>query len=399
LRLPVVCVALLSGVVGAQFRHPGVLVSKDLLDGVRDQVSQGLDPAFSAFVAANTSSFAALDYKPTPRPIVECGSYSHPDHGCSDEKRDASAAYTHALLAWVTPDAGLRAIHWQLACNILNSWSAVLQGHNNSNAPLQSAWVASTAVRAAEIVRALGSTTTQSVCAFNEIQYKGMLKRAYLPEVIHGSHSNGNWELSMAEATVAMGVFLDDDTVFQQGLALWRGRVPAYFYLTSDGPLPHPQPGEHPSKSTLEKYWYDQHKFVDGLCQETCRDLGHVQYGFAAMINAAETALCQGVDLFTEEQGRILPAIDFHANFLLGGAVPSWLCGGSLKSDGPKPTWEIALRTYASRGLPMNELKQLVEKIRPTGVDHHMDWETLTHGIVLNSTFKAKASVAGGWEK
>ena len=37
---------------------------------------------------------------------------------------------------------------------------------------------------------------------------------------------------------------------------------------------------------------------VSGICQETCRDLGHTQLGIAGMINGAETAFIQGVDLY-----------------------------------------------------------------------------------------------------
>ena len=35
----------------------------------------------------------------------------------------------------------------------------------------------------------------------------------------------------------------------------------------------------------------------DGVCQESCRDLGHVQLGMATLVNSAETAHHQGIDL------------------------------------------------------------------------------------------------------
>ena len=35
-----------------------------------------------------------------------------------------------------------------------------------------------------------------------------------------------------------MGVFLDDGALFDHAVFLWRHRVPAYFYLSGDGPLP-----------------------------------------------------------------------------------------------------------------------------------------------------------------
>ena len=40
-------------------------------------------------------------------------------------------------------------------------------------------------------------------------------------------------------------------------------------------------------------YWHGQAIFgpaQDGVCQESCRDLGHVSLGFATLVNMAETA-------------------------------------------------------------------------------------------------------------
>ena len=39
----------------------------------------------------------------------------------------------------------------------------------------------------------------------------------------------------MIEAALDIGVFLDDRVVFDRAVARWRRRVPAYFYLASDG--------------------------------------------------------------------------------------------------------------------------------------------------------------------
>ena len=55
----------------------------------------------------------------------------------------------------------------------------------------------------------------------------------------------------------------------------WRARAPAYFYVTSDGtgPPPDPQPNCQP-QPVCE--WYNQTVFdarVNGVCQETCRDM------------------------------------------------------------------------------------------------------------------------------
>jgi hypothetical protein len=360
----------------AGFTHPGVMVNRDQLDFVKGKVAAGASPWKGAFDKAKSSDHASLSYKPSPHATVECGPYSKPDIGCSDEKNDAIAAYTQALLWYLTGNEA----YAKSSIHIMNAWSSTLQHHTNSNAPLQSAWVGSVFPRAAELIR----HTYTGWAAADVARFEALLRNVYLPEVINGSSSNGNWELSMIEAAIDIGVFLDDQATFDKAVAMWKKRVPAYVYLKTDGALPVPPPsGNKSSSQALIDYWYHQSTFVDGLAQETCRDLGHVQYGLAAMTNAAETALIQGVDLYATEAKRITAAYEFHAQYLDGKAVPGWLCGGSLNAKSPDPMWEVGYNEYAGReGLSLPNTKALLGKIRPTGADHHMVWETLTHAGV-----------------
>ena len=360
------------------FVHPGVQVDKGQLDFVKAKLAVNAEPWTSALASMKKSSFAALDYKAKPRATVECGPTSNPDFGCTEEKNDVIAAYTHALLWYFTGDEA----HAKKAIEIMNAWSAVLVEHTNSNAPLQAAWAASMFPRAAEIIRYTYNGWPQAdVDAFGS-----MLSKAYMPLIDHGSASNGNWELSMIEASMGIAVFLDDHAAFKTSVDQWRKRVPAYVYLTTDGATPVPPPTGNKTGAALIKFWYNQTTFVDGLSQETCRDLGHVQYGLAAMTNAAETATIQGVLLFAEEEKRLRLGYEFHAQFLDGAAVPSSLCGGALKGVSPDPMWEIGYNALFNRaGLDLPETKKLLPKIRPTGASHHMAWETLTHAGIGNA--------------
>jgi hypothetical protein len=358
----------------SSFVHPGILVSQPMLDFVHAKLATGAEPWTSALAAAKKSSLGSLTYTPHPIAVVECGSYSNPDIGCTDEKNDADAAYTQALL-WVhTGDES----YARKSVEIMNGWSSTITDHTNSNAPLQSAWVAEVFPRAAEIIRA----TYTGWAAADIARFTSMLKTVYLPKVAGGSGSNGNWELSMIEAAMNIGVFTDDTATFDKAVKMWRARVPAYLYLATDGATPVPPPTNPKTGAALVTFWYDQTTYADGLCQETCRDLGHVQYGLAAMINAAETALIQGVDLFGEQQRRLVAGLEFHANYLDGAAVPSWLCGGALTAVKFDPMWEIAVNELGTRGESLPHAVALVAANRPTGADHHMAWETLTHAQI-----------------
>lgn len=356
----------------ATFVHPGVLVSRAQLDFVRSKVNAGEQPWKTAFEQMMASTYASLSRVPRPRAVVDCGSYSNPNHGCTDERQDALAAYTDALAWYITQDHR----YADKAIEIMDAWSAVLTDHTNSNAPLQAAWAGSTWPRAAEIIR-----YTYSGWA-NIDRFAKMLRTVYLPKVAPGSPtSNGNWELTMMEAATGISVFLDDRSSYEAALAKFRPRVPAYIYLTSDGPYPvAPQGTNIDTPDEIISYWQNQSTFVDGLTQETCRDFTHTGYGIASISDVAEIAHIQGIDLYSEIKDRLRHALGFQAKYELGAPVPSWLCGGSLKT-GLGPVTEIGFNALHNRmGIAMTNTQILTEQRRPAGTnDLYVAWGTLTH--------------------
>ena len=123
----------------ATFAHPGVFVSRAQLDFVRGKVQAGAQPWKSAYDQMMGSRYASLSRTPKPRAIVECGSYSNPNNGCTDEREDALAAYTLSLAWYVTRDSR----YATKAIAIMDAWSATITDHTNSNAPLQTGWAGS----------------------------------------------------------------------------------------------------------------------------------------------------------------------------------------------------------------------------------------------------------------
>ncbi|MCX4532523.1 alginate lyase family protein [Streptomyces sp. NBC_00841] len=355
----------------ASFTHPGVLVSRPQLDFVRAKVQAGAQPWKSAYDQMLASKYASLTRTAKPRAIVECGSYSHPNYGCTDEREDAIAAYTLALAWYITQDSR----YAQKSIEIMDAWSAVIQDHTNSNAPLQTGWAGSSWPRAAEIIKYTYSSWP------NSARFGTMLRNVYLPKVINGSNSNGNWELSMTEAAIGIAVFLEDRTAYDKAVSTFRGRVPAYIYLVSDGALPKTAPGSGlDTRDEIITYWQGQSTFMDGLSQETCRDLTHAGYGLSAISHIAETGRIQGQDLYPEIADRLCHALGLHAKYLLGAAVPSSLCGGSL-TDSLGPITEVGFNALHNRmGIAMTNTQTLTEQQRPAGSNNlFVAWETLTH--------------------
>jgi hypothetical protein len=388
----------------AQFQHPGVLVSQAQLDYIKIMVASHNEPFYSAYQKALNSNIGQLNYQiqgPPAGGIIDCGPTSNPDIGCSAADNDSSAAYLQALLWYITGNHQ----YAQNAISILNTYGYNLKGYTNSNAPLQAAWDSQKFPRAAEIIR-----YTNAGWADADIQqFKTMLSTVILPGIINGSTSNGNWEISMIEGMINIGVFNDDPATFNKGVLYWKQRIPAYFYYHTDGAAPVPAP-----RGTAD--WYGQTVFnssVDGISQETCRDFGHAQYGISGALDAAESAHIQGVDLYNDTASnafnRLTSALEFNAKYLLANSstVPSYICGGTVTLQ-IYPTDEIGYNNYHNRQgvdlpLTIQYLNQVIRQL-PNPTEYHiMVYETLSHGgdasflqPFLLRTPNASASVRGG---
>jgi hypothetical protein len=356
----------------AVFTHPGVGVSRAQLDFVRAKVQAGAQPWTDAFNQAKNSSYASLSRTPRPRAVVECGPYSNPNYGCTDEREDAIAAYTDALLWYITRDDR----YAQKAIQLMDAWSATIRDHTNSNAPLQTAWAASSWPKAAEIIKHVYGNWP------NAGRFGAMLRTVYLPEIINGSNSNGNWELSMTEAIQGIAVFLEDRTAYDKGIALFRVRVPAYVYLESDGALPKTKPSQNlDTRAKIIAYWQGQDTFVNGLTQETCRDFTHTGYGISSISHVLETSRIQGIDLYPEFGERLRHALGFQSRWERNlEPVPSWLCKGTVHR-GLGPITEVGYNALHTRlGYSMANTQALTESRRPAGSNNlFVAWETLTH--------------------
>ncbi|MBM2623046.1 alginate lyase family protein [Actinoplanes sp. LDG1-06] len=347
------------------------MVSRAQLDFVKSKVTAGAQPWTAAYNQMLASRYASLSRTPAPRATVECGSYSNPNNGCTDEREDAIAAYTDALIWYISGNTA----YAQKSIALMDAWSATIKAHTNSNAPLQTGWAGSVWPRAAEIIKhAYGSWP-------NQARFATMLRTVYLPVVIGGSSSNGNWELSMMEAAVGIAVHLDDQASYDRAIARFQARTAAYIYIAADGSQPkYPPVGSVDTRAELISYWQGQSTFVDGLAQETCRDFVHTGYGISAISHVAETTRIQGADLWPSVSERMRHALGFHTKFENGTAVPATICGGSV-TKGLGPVTEVAYNALANRlGIAMTNSRTYTESRRPQGTNNlFVAWETLTH--------------------
>jgi hypothetical protein len=371
------------GIARAQaMKHPGVLVSRQQLNFIRQQVKAKKQPIYGEFEKAVASPYAALNYRllgPPATGVIDCGPYSRPDHGCHAEDTDASAAYLQAVLWWITRDHRYAAN----SIRIMNTYARQLKGYSGSNTPLQAAWSAEMFPRAAEIIR-----YSHAGWKSTDIQeFSGLLTKVILPLICKGGpRYNGNWELSMIEGMMGIAVFTNDRALLDHAEGMWEARVPTYFYNAK-------LDGDHPRTPapTVHQSWYGQTTFnesTSGIAAETCRDLGHTGYSISATMAAAETAHIQGDKLYESQQERLIQVMEFHTHLLLRKEpVPRDVCGGKVRY-GAGYTFGIGYNEYHNRlGQSLPETREWLDHVLtvPVPVDIHMTvFELLTHGADAN---------------
>lgn len=426
--------------------HPGIVVGQSRLEATRAAYEAGDPVIVSQVNKAMASSYGSLTYTvqgPWPGGTNQCGSYSTPNNGCSEADNDSAAAWVQALLWYITGDQTYAAN----AINILNTYSASFKGYAGtrgltcpsgtdcSNGPLQSAWDAEKWPRAAEILRygrtsgGQGSGWSSSAIA----AFQRMLVDLYQPVVENGSGTNGNWDMSMIDATMQIAVFTENATLLADARSMWQGRVPDLYYLASvDGTTHAASPRGNPS-------WFGQVTFdasTTGVAQETCRDLTHTEDSISSTILAAETDWIQGGSLYqdaaSDAEQRIVESINVMAGLESAGSgqnafitAPAGYCTGSAATKtghielGAGDTYIIAYNHYHNRlndpGLADGsgtgglhgtanvynwiQGSELAQADRGDGGNHMTLFEGLTHSVDLcrrvtsswtNSSFAAQ---------
>jgi hypothetical protein len=347
------------------WQHPGVYVGQAQLDFVTAQVNAHVEPYYQEFLNAKASSYGGTSYTiqgPYAGGVNQCGSSSNPNNGCSAADSDSAAAYVQAVLWYITGNQ----TYANNAIAIMNAYAYNFKGYGGttggpacpgasstcSNGPLQAGWDAAKWPRAAEIIR-YGHGGSAGWLPADVAAFSTMLTNLYEPAIYAGSSSNGNWELAMIEGMMGIAVFNEDAALMQHAQTFWTQRVESYFYYQPvDG---NTQPA-FPSGRQGSTTWNGQTVFnasTSGVTQETCRDLGHTEYGISAAIAAAETDYIQSghtANLYASQQERLVAAMNVNSGFELAKSTTVALsfCGGTITlSNGP--TYVIAYNEFHNR--------------------------------------------------
>jgi len=356
----------------ADFVHPGVSHSRAELEFVKSKVKGREQPWQQAWEALRASRYASLSWKPKPVANVERGAYNRPDIGGTNFLRDGTAAYTHALL-WVFTDDKA---HAAKAASILKAWSSTLKSVRNHDARLLVGMGGIHFCNAAELLKhSWDGWPGQDQAAF-----AGMLRNVLYPVIADFyPTANGNWDASMIQTMMAMGIHLDDRAMFRKA---------ADYFLKGKG------------NGAVNHYF---NRF--GQCQESGRDQAHTQMGLEYLVNSCEIAWKQGIDLYAAYENRLAKGFEYTARYNLGGDVPFEYYESyrgrykhkaiSSKARGRlRPMYEKAYNHYHNRRkMDMPWCKKAIEKTRPEcGGSSGVPWSTLMYANQPAELVKYRAS-------
>jgi len=333
----------------AEFIHPGIAHSQASIDFVKAKIASGEEPWASAWRSVQASRYVDLDWRPQPRAHVERGAYNNPDIGSSEFSADANASYRHAL-QWALTG---KEAHARKSAEILNAWSSTLRSISNHDARLLVGMEGYEYCNAAELLRHTWDGWPQH----EQATFEKMLRDVFYPIIKDFYPSaNGNWDASMLQTMMAMGVFLDDRAMFD--------RAKDYF-LHGEG------------NGAIGNYFKPS-----GQCQESGRDQAHTQMGLDFLSATCETAWIQGIDLYGALDKRLLKGFEYTAKYNLGhDDVPYepyrsfegryYYKSISDKARGRlRPMYERVYNHYHNRkGLEAPFTWQAVQRLRASGGD------------------------------
>lgn len=271
------------------FAHPGVAHSAEDIAFVKQKIKSKQQPWYDALQWIKRSRRASLDYEPSPREHVERGPYNNPNIGSSEFTDDGKAAYVHALLWAIEGDEA----HARKAAEIIDAWSETLETIGNHDAKLLVGMSGYQYCVAAELLK----HTWDGWSADKQSRFEKMIREKWYPLVKNFyPTANGNWDASMMQVIIAMGVFLDDREMVD--------RVVDYFR-------------EGKGNGAIGNYFNEF-----GQCQESGRDQSHTQMGLEFLSNTCQIAWIQGIDLYGAKNNRLQLGFEYTAKYNLGDDVP-----------------------------------------------------------------------------
>jgi|GEM_PF-215564 len=368
---------LFSYLAAAQnFVHPGGLHTLEDLNRMKEKVAAGESPWIEGWNALISDWKSSASYGMTNGAMENANLRQNMN-------RDAQAAYLNALRWYISGDVA----HAEKAISIYNAYASkvnqVPSGGNTDILGLGGIGFTAMAV-GAEIMRLYEGWAPEDFEKF-----KFMMKEYFYP-VSHDFLTNhkgtcptyywANWDLNNISALIAIGILVDDQDIFNEGIEYFKNGVGA-------GNIHNAVP-------------FVQGNF--GQWQESGRDQSHALLGIGLMANSCQMAWNQGVDLYGYEDNLFLKGAEYVARTgALSLEAPffeeynscanrghHWISSNALGRYFDQPVWEIVYNHYVvKQGLEAPHVEAMAQIMRFAGsTNDQLGHGTLTYTLDSNQS-------------
>ncbi|WP_299436370.1 carbohydrate-binding protein [uncultured Aquimarina sp.] len=401
----------------AQMVHPGISHKKSDLDRMKYMVEAKIDPWYTSYQNMIADSKSSYNYNVQGNESFTLLARDSPRTNYNAWNSDIRAAYYNAIRWYVSKDTR----HAEKAIEIFKAWSNLKSVTSNGTEAL-SGGIAHIMIEAAEIIK-----STYSDWSASDIQkFKDMLvypgySNTTVPSDIRSNSTfywssyqgdpgrHGNQGLSGWRTVMAMGIFLDNEIMYDRALRYIKGQPHRSDDLSyPSGPRTHTNlidSGEHVDTyntsqgNSIPDYGYNEvltnYIYETGQCQESSRDQAHVMFGLGLLNAMAEMAWNQGDDLYSHEDDRLLLGLEYSLRYNVSYLAsypdqtspwePSTFLQGfdrterwyskSISPDGiggftkNRPNWEMSVGHYIGRGFKSEDEAKWTLRARDKSIE------------------------------
>lgn len=345
-----------------QFVHPGISYTQSDLDRMKAMIEARREPYYSTYLALVSSGYSAPG-NATYGEITQIAEGQFNNTIGADGRR----AHDLALLYHLTG----KEVYAKDAVARLNRYNNLTNASSRGTAPLDNGKIY-LLMEAAELLRDYGGWQSADQEAFRAMLTHPFYSTTTTPTG-HWSSTDasndvtfywniwnfdpsryGNQGLFAARGMMAMGIYLDNDTIYDR----------AYRYLMNLSHRPDDMPyqsgppvrttvsSESATQYTYNFYWTDTEPdfhsdetllyyiYQNGQSQESARDQDHVMAGIGNYTAIGEIAWSQGDTLYNSLGYRILQGIEYNTRYNLSyvqtfpDQSTAWEPAGSSKTEG-----------------------------------------------------------------
>jgi len=426
----VLILLLLATNVFAQFVHPGLSHKISDLDRMKAQIEAHIDPWYSSYQQMTADSKASYNYTVQgDESFTEMGR----DNGVnySEWNSDIRAAYYNAIEWYVTGDS----LHAEKAIEIFKAWRN-LQVVSSGGTQSLSGAIVYIMLEAAEIIKSTYTGWDESdIQDFKDMLVYPGYSNVEEPEGISRAYGSFYWQayqgdpvrhgnqgLAGFRAVMAMGIFMDNEIMYERALRYIEG-LP---HRPDDIPYPsgpntattissegdYADTYNYTTSSEIEDYGFNEvmtnYIWETGQCQESSRDQSHSVFGIGNLVSMSEMAWNQGHNLYGHENDLLLKGLEYtmkynvsylqtysdqtewwiptveSGEFMQGFNASQRVYSKSISPiniggfPGALPIFELSLAHYSGRGLKTDEEVKWITRARDVAFEE-AGYETAGH--------------------